>query len=274
MASIKILITVKAYPTLSKKYEETVCTAGFTEEGKWIRIYPIPYRKLDFDNQYKKYDWIEWDLVRNQRDFRPESYRPIDITKIPEPISHIDTKNNWAERKKIVLNKVYDDLELLIAEAKDKSIITSLAVFKPTNVLDFISEPDEREWNKDNLEGFKQYNLFEEKGDNFTVIPKLPYKFSYIFEDKNGRQSKLMIEDWEIGALYWNSLAKHEGDEVKACEDVKNRFLYDLAYQRDLYFFLGTTRQFHLVAPNPFIIIGVFYPKKETKEPDLFSSIT
>ncbi|MDR1973395.1 MAG: hypothetical protein LBQ31_01835 [Bacteroidales bacterium] len=34
---------------------------------------------------------------------------------------------------------------------------------------------------------------------------------------------------------------------------------------RDLYFFLGTTKQFHNVSPNPFIIIGTFYPKKETQ---------
>lgn len=31
---VKILITVKAYPAISKKYDETVCTAGITEEGK------------------------------------------------------------------------------------------------------------------------------------------------------------------------------------------------------------------------------------------------
>ena len=30
----KVLITVKAYPALSKKYSETVCTAGITEEAK------------------------------------------------------------------------------------------------------------------------------------------------------------------------------------------------------------------------------------------------
>ena len=50
---LKILITVKAYPALSKKYNETVCTAGITEEGNWIRIYPIPFRKLKYDKQFK-----------------------------------------------------------------------------------------------------------------------------------------------------------------------------------------------------------------------------
>jgi hypothetical protein len=33
MALTKILITVKTYPTLSSRYDELVCTAGFLEDG-------------------------------------------------------------------------------------------------------------------------------------------------------------------------------------------------------------------------------------------------
>jgi len=35
----------------------------------------------------------------------------------------------------------------------------------------------------------------------FKVIPKLPYSFSYEFEDADRKKSKLQILDWEIGAL-------------------------------------------------------------------------
>lgn len=136
MAKQRVLITVKTYPTISKKYDEIVCTAGFTEEGKWIRLYPIPFRKLDYVHQYKKYDWVEMDLTKNTSDFRPESYRPVNID-VDEPVKvvgHIETKDNWAERKSIVLNTVYDDLERLILEAKDKNVCTSLAVFKPKKI--------------------------------------------------------------------------------------------------------------------------------------------
>ncbi len=50
----KILITVKTYPTLSKKYAELVCTAGVNEAGDWRRIYPIPFRQLNNDQKYIK----------------------------------------------------------------------------------------------------------------------------------------------------------------------------------------------------------------------------
>ena len=67
-----------------------------------------------------------------------------------------------------------------------------------------------------------------------------------------------MIEDWEIGALYWNCL-KREKNEEKAVQKVRQKY-FDEFKKKDLCLFLGTTKQFHNIAPNPFIIIGVFYP--------------
>ena len=43
----RVLTTVKTYPTLSRKYGETVCTAGLREDGSWVRMYPVPFRRLD-----------------------------------------------------------------------------------------------------------------------------------------------------------------------------------------------------------------------------------
>ena len=45
--------------------------------------------------------------------------------------------NFWTQRRKIVLGKVYYDLNTLITEARNKAILTSLAVFKPLQILDF-----------------------------------------------------------------------------------------------------------------------------------------
>lgn len=72
----------------------------------------------------------------------------------------------------------------------------------------------------------------------------------------------MMIEDWEIGQLFWNCLKRHEGNEAQACADVRKKYFDDLAKTKDLHLFLGTTREFHLIAPNPFIIVGTFHPKK------------
>ncbi|HTH57023.1 MAG TPA: hypothetical protein VL728_13325 [Cyclobacteriaceae bacterium] len=78
--------------------------------------------KKSYNEQYKKYDWIEVDLVKNESDFRPESYRPRTADSELKIIDHVDTSGNWEERKKICLGKVYYSLSELIAEAKDKDI--------------------------------------------------------------------------------------------------------------------------------------------------------
>jgi hypothetical protein len=266
MALMRVLITVKTYPTISGKYNELVCTAGFREDGSWVRIYPVPFRKKPYHEQYKKYDWIELDLVKNTRDPRPESFRPKTLDSEIKIISHLDTRNNWAERKKYCLRHVYTDMNALIAEAKDKKICRSLAVFKPTEILDFYAESVDREWSNEQKAALAQGNLFESINDqHFEVVKKLPYKFKFRFKDANGSESNMMIEDWETGQLFWNCLAKHEGNEQKAIEDVRKKYYDNFARTKDLYFFLGTTQKNHFVSHNPFIIIGTFHPKIENQ---------
>lgn len=268
MGLTRVLIAVKTYPTLSSKYDELVCTAGFLEDGNWIRIYPIPFRKLEYDKQYSKYDWIEVDLEKNTSDFRAESYKPKSIETAFNIVGSLGTEDSWRLRKEVVLKKVHTDMTELITLAKDKTKNISLAVFKPKEILDFKVEPVDREWDKSKLDALKaraqQLKLFQSSDNPFEVVQKLPYKFSYKFTSNDGIERTMMIEDWEIGQLYWNCLKRHEGDdkELKACEDVKKKYFDDFAKTKDLYLFLGTTREFHSLAPNPFIIIGTFHPKK------------
>lgn len=262
MGIVKILITVKTYPTPSKTYNELVCTAGVKEDGSWIRLYPIQFRQKPFSEQYKKYEWIEVDVVKNESDFRPESYRPVSFESKIKVLGKIETVSNWALRKQYVLQNVYTNFDKLVAEAKNKNICTSLATFKPTRIIDFIIKPvKEREWSQNKLDRLNQLNLFENK---FDLVKKLPYKFSYRIEDEEHKEHTMMIEDWETGQLFWNCLHKY-GDEKIACDKVKEKYYNDFAFTKDLYLFLGTTKVHHYVAPNPFIIIGTFHPKKENQ---------
>jgi len=277
MALTKILIAIKTYPTLSETYDELVCTAGFKEDGSWIRVYPIPYRKLNFSDRYKKWQWVEMDVVRNTKDFRKESYRPTNIENEFRLGEVLDTKNNWAKRKQIVLKNVRYNMSELISEAKNKRIGTSLAVLKPKEIKNFIWEPCEREWNKKKLETVlanqAQGSLFDktEAEEIFKVSRKVPYTFSYVFTSEDDSERTLMIEDWEVGMLYWNCLKAANGNESVACQKVKEKYFDDFAKRRDLYFLLGTTKRFHNTSPNPFIIIGTFHPlKKADSQPTLF----
>jgi hypothetical protein len=271
MPTERILITVKTYPTLSRKYGETVCTAGIRENGSWVRIYPVPFRRLEESERYKKFDWIECDLVRSRKDPRPESHNPVDMAQLV-PVAHVDTAENWAERRRLLLRtaKVHSRLQSLIEGAKANEL--SLAVFKPERVTDFITEEEDREWNESKLAEMRnivrQGEMFTEETwrETFKLIPKLPYSFSYRFEDAAGKKSEMQILDWEAGALYWRCLRDSGNDEKAALRKVKQKYFEEFM-KKDLHFFLGTTQEFHFRAPNPWVIIGVFPIPRERQIP-------
>lgn len=254
---------------MSSSYDELVCTAGITEDGEWIRLYPVPFRKLEFDKQYRKYQWVELEVEKRTGDPRPESYKPLNIDQMVNG-DFVDTKDNWSLRKSLVLKKVYKDMDKLIAANKNDTGL-SLAVFKPTEIVDFTIESCDREWDKKKLNTIKaranQLDLFGEKSDNpFEVVQKLPYKFKYKFKDINGKESHIMVEDWELGQLFWNCLSCSGGNESVACKKVKEKYLEEFR-EKDLYFYMGTTRRYDGWSKNPFLIIGVFYPPKTSQLP-------
>lgn len=274
MAKERVLITVKTYPTLSSRYIETVCTAGIREDGSWVRIYPVPFRRLEeIEKQYSKYEWFEFDLVQNKtKDRRPESFRLASTDSITPLGEKLSTADNWRSRRALILDKrrVSHNLHDLIKDAKDNK--RSLATYKPSEITDFVVEPVEREWDLSKLATIRnqlaQPDLFEDNEwrKTFKVVAKLPYKFSYKFKDSSGTEHKVMILDWEIGALYWNCVKKCS--EKEAIQKVKQKY-FDEFTQRDLHFYLGTTLEFHGRAPNPWVIIGVApFPKLDPSIPD------
>lgn len=237
-----------------------VCTAGVRADGSWVRLYPVPFRRLEED-QYAKFDWIEAELVKSSSDPRPETYRLVD-PKDMRRVGHVGTDKNWRERRQLLLkaSHVYDRLQPLLDGAKANTI--SLAVFKPTRILDFIWEECERDWDEAKVAAMRQAasqgNLFEGEGwrKTFRLMRKLPFNFSYCFADADGRESELQVLDWETGQLYWNCLKSTSDSETDAVEKVRQKYLNEFS-GRDLHFFLGTMQQFHGFSPNPWVIIGV-----------------
>ena len=268
----KILILVKTYPTFSKKYFELVCTAGINEKGEWRRIYPVPFRELSDLEQYKKYQWVEMDIERNKSDPRPESYKLRAGAAIKISGEPIKTSNNWSLRKGALENTpFYTRLDEII-ESANKENKLSLCQFKPSKIIGLKVEAAERQWSENIQNQIKAENaqgvLFEDMQREIKLVKKVPYKFSYRFADDVGKESTLMIEDWEINALYWRCLKESQGDERVACQKVEEKY-QGFIENNELNLFLGTTRQFHGWAANPFVIVGVFYPPKNP-HPELF----
>lgn len=267
---IKVLITVKTFPIPSKKYDELVCTAGVTETGEFIRLYPINFRDLPFDQQYKKYQWIEVDVIKHTgRDSRKESYRPdCDSLVTLEEIKN-KKSGDWSERAKYALVNKAQSMEALWAQQEiDK---TSLGIFKPKQIVDLIVKPDDADWKEGFKAALQQQRLFESR--NVTLVPprKMPWKFQYKFkcDDSRCNGHQMMIEDWEVGALYWRMIDKGLSPE-EAVKKVRSKFLDELCgMDKDTHFYVGTI----LAHPKSWVIIGVFYPKKGTLDKPIQSTL-
>lgn len=249
-----VLITVMTYPHPSTGYEELVCTAGITDAGEWVRLYPIDYRYRPAEQQFHKYQWISVNLALRGagNDNRKESRKP-DLKSLKILGQQLPTKNNWQERRAIIDSMpVYTVKQLQALYETDR---VSLGIVKPTKILDLRIEPADPNWKPEWQALLQQVRLF---GPQPKPLRKIPYKFSYVFEcEDSTRPHVTMCEDWELGVL-WLKEAARLGDEAEAAESVKKTYLDKLcSADRDTRFFMGTIFPY-----NVWVVLGVFWPPK------------
>ncbi len=256
----KVLVTVKTYPEHSRKHHTVVCTSGITEDGEWIRLYPIKIDTYTGYRKVKKYDWIEVECKKATDEYlkRKESYKVRDgsIRVLDTSLSSTSKKTPWAERSEILLPHVAPSLEYLKEQFRvDRS---SLGLIKPKEIIDFmLREP---------LSLPKKSNKYQASltQDNYIpIIDDTPKFFSYKFRCEGCSENKshnIICEDWELFELYRNL-----GQNCSNIEDLW-RGIYEKYFnwmlQRDLYFFMGM----YSLQPT-WLIIGLYYPPKSTLVP-------
>lgn len=252
----RVLITVKSYPTPSRKYGEIVCVAGVNlDSRRWVRLYPIPYRDLDRSQKFKKYNIIRVKARKATDDKRPESYK-VDADSI-EILDYLDTKKDkWARRKEIVLPTADNSMCEILQKTKMED--KSLGMFKPCNV-NFVSMKARPEDETTRKACYAQLSFFNRQKDAIEIIP---FDFRYRFFCCNESLCpghNFPIVDWEIGQAYREWRWKYEDQKV-LLEKLKERWLNRMCSpKKDVYFFVGNTKRFR----NAFMILGVFFPPKD-----------
>ena len=255
MEKTNILIVVKTYPEISRKYTETVCTAGIVADSKaFVRLYPIRFRYLEGIMQFKKYQWIRADITKATSDPRPESYNIA-----PDSIElgdMIPAGKTWEERCAWLLNEntVFPSVEALrVAQENDG---TSLGIVKP-KIVDRVTirqrdskEVEEAIAKKDSV--VNQLDLFEEKKDLYILPVRIMVEFSCNDPDCTGH--KMSILDWEFGQLYRKVIKS-----VDWQEKIKSKISDEIcAESRDTHIILGNM----VSHPQTFSILGFFWPPK------------
>lgn len=249
----RVIIIAKTYPNLSQKYEETVCVAGIDMETKeWVRMFPIAFRKLPRQKQFKKFDVIEIETEPyNDKYTRIENYRVKDRSiKIIESQAIPD----WKARKGVLLPKLINSVEEL-ETSRDSSHIT-LGLIKPKEIINFYKKDirECRDWEQDLING-TQKQLF---GVYKSPLDKIPYWMGYNFLCNGATcdYHNMMCEDWELMALFRNIKIQNKFDNETTFSKVRDKY-FDWILQRDVYFILGTESRW-----NRFLIVSIFYPPK------------
>ena len=247
-----ILITVKAYPVPSISYGETVCCAGIDlKSNEWIRLWPVPYRDLELQKRFKKYDVVEVSCGKAAADKRPESYKIV-----PESIKIIDrisSNDKWRRRKQLVFAMPIKSQCFIECESREKD--TSLGIVKPEQIKFSYkkrpaSSPEERR------ACYAQYGLFIPKKDPVEEIPFIFYYEFKCFSMPACPGHKLPILDWEIGQAYRKFREKSK-DQTETLKKVEMKWLdISNSAKKDVYFYVGNQLRFR----DQFAVLGVFWP--------------
>jgi len=253
--TIEMVVTVKAYPSISQKHGEAVCVAGVRVDGdrrEWVRLYPVQFRDLDFAMRFSKYQYLTLD-VTDASDGRPESRKPI-IDSI-RPGAVIGTKNGWAARREVVEPLMLESMCEL--REKRKADGTSLGVFRPALVEDLTWEEIGDEWDQEQQGVADQPTLFFPTKSGLERIP-FRFRYEYRCADADCPSHKQTIVDWEIAQLYRTLRDRGDVEDV-VLRKIRDKWLGQMCSpERDMAFFVGN--QFR--NPDGFLVLGVFWPPR------------
>ena len=237
-ASKRVLVTVRTYPTPAQKGIEVSCTAGVTDSGDWIRLFPVPFRFMPQDKRFRKYQWIDV-RVKRASDQRPESHT-LDLDSVVIVSDPLPTVNKWQARKAAVAPLLATSLCRLEAERRVSGAPT-LGLFRPREIERLEIRPASPEWSPDQLGRLRQIPLFV--STPAKELEKLPYEFRYSFrcDEASCEGHNLMCTDWEVGEAYRQWRQKYNAGWE---EKFRQRFEIEMIELNDTHFYVGTVHRF------------------------------
>ena len=262
----RLLILCKTYPSPSSAYVETSCVAAIDESGKLVRIYPMPFRLVSSEKQFKKWQWISARIQKSKKDHRPESHK-VFVDTIDCKDSPLSTKNGWSARRKYI-QKILKHSDFDSLESARQMGGSTLGIVQPTKIVGVdITPAGSPAWTKaeiDKLISIQQQGEFFDESDakSIVTLKKLPFDFHYRYfcvKDGITKEYRHKIVDWEVGALYWNVRRSHGENWEKPFREKLEKQLP----KTDLMFLMGTIHRF----PDQWLIVSLIYPPKQQSGP-------
>ena len=248
----EVLIVARTYPTPSQSDIEVSCTAGVTRAGDWIRLFPVPYRFLNADKRFHKYQEISVQIAP-ANDGRPESNKIYDINSI-EILRSVPPKKYWEERAERV-EHLRRHCMCCILDQRAKGSGPTLGFFRPHRITRLAIRPASAIWTDKQRGKLEQVSFLE--NTPLQQLEKIPFSFKYHFKcpHRECRGHKMSCTDWEMAESYRRWRAKYgDGWEPK----FRQRYEQDMIERFDTHFFVGTVHRH----PLNWIIVGLWHPLK------------
>lgn len=257
---LQVLVTVKAYPTVSTKYGEAICVAGIrldTPSPEWVRLFPVRYRDLPPEKQFKKYEVITVQAQQHSTDKRVETWRP-NVDSI-ERGAVVPAGGPWLARRKFVEPLLGPTMCQLHRGRKGGAPGPSLGLVRPSKIRSIRVER-ESEWSPGQLGTVGQGSLLTTKAE--LVKPEYAFSYSYLCEEPDCKGHEQKIVDWELGETCrsW----RFQGDAL--VEAIKGKWLDEMCSEsREPLFFVGDQH----TRPGQFLVLGTFWPERRPDENQL-----
>jgi len=235
----KLVILVEAAPNWSTKYEKyEICTGGVSEDGKWRRLYPFP-EDIVVRQEIHRWDVIEVESTKATDDPRQES-RKIKL----DSIRKVDRIEDKEERRKLIDRIVEPSLDIPIQEKRTMTLVRPV---------------------------IEAFGIKKEAGEivqitlNGKPFKRSPYGDVGLYYRWRCRKRCIYCKDrphlmrcfdWGTNLLY----TKYD-NEKEARIKLKNKCYYEMKYDNDTWFALGT----HSRRPyKRWMIVGLLWMKKES----------
>lgn len=231
---LDVLINCKTYPAVSKKYIETVCTGGIAEDGTFARLYPIPFRFLEENEQYKRWDIVRISVYKDTKDPRPESWH----LKIGDQINVIGKaktdESKWAWMK----NGIFESTQAM----EQQKLTNGLVEIVPEEIH---WEREAKKWTPNQLEVLTQGNLFHDEAKMQSLSDRVPWQFKLRFIEKNtGDSHSRKILAWSYYQAYRRFFQQTQS-ESRSLEMVRDRIYQSIfASDRTIFGIFGTHSRF------------------------------
>jgi len=237
-----LIILGRAVPILLKDQRKTICTAGYSDELGFVRVYPTFY----FDDIHV-WDKVSIEVTRDSHDARNESWKKLAQSKFKK----ISTIKNNKKAKETLLESICQDCCTHDLNEKKRS----LAIIKPQIEKCYLKEIDATEEGK--LITMSLMDFFTTKKtkkrkpllvkSNFSLIPYIRYRCGNNCKTKTPHNQQVL----EWGGYQWI-----QKNPKKINQLWKNYRIFDEEWYK--YFFIGNLRD----QRTSWLIISILRGKK------------